>query len=211
MLRLWEPTTGKEIAEAERSGRVAEVLREPSAPVCCSWDLGIASERERDDGSALGVPSGGGPGSGFSTNTQTPASALSITSNGSMTAAGAIAPTGCRMTRRYANLAQARVGSRRSMVSAASLNLCLTSVSRMGLTLLESNSEECGSTWRRLRRASRRSANIARNMTKGQRHLSQLHGVIGPLILLTPRATWLSRRERSRRLRLLHHGLLEYP
>jgi phage terminase large subunit len=33
---------GKEIAEAERSGRVCEVGREPTAPVNCSWDLGIS-------------------------------------------------------------------------------------------------------------------------------------------------------------------------
>jgi phage terminase large subunit len=34
---------GKEIAEAERSGRVCEVGREPTAPVNCSWDLGISN------------------------------------------------------------------------------------------------------------------------------------------------------------------------
>jgi phage terminase large subunit len=33
---------GKEIAEAERAGRVTEVLREPAAPINCSWDLGIS-------------------------------------------------------------------------------------------------------------------------------------------------------------------------
>ena len=33
---------GKEIAEAERAGRVGQVLREPAAPVNCSWDLGIS-------------------------------------------------------------------------------------------------------------------------------------------------------------------------
>ena len=34
---------GKEIAEAERAGRVCEFHREPSAPVNCSWDLGISN------------------------------------------------------------------------------------------------------------------------------------------------------------------------
>ena len=34
---------GKEVAEAERTGRVTEVRREPSAPVNCSWDLGISN------------------------------------------------------------------------------------------------------------------------------------------------------------------------
>jgi phage terminase large subunit len=34
---------GKEIAEAERSGRVGEVTREAAAPLNCSWDLGISN------------------------------------------------------------------------------------------------------------------------------------------------------------------------
>ena len=34
---------GKEIAEAERAGRVTELQREPAAPVNCSWDLGISN------------------------------------------------------------------------------------------------------------------------------------------------------------------------
>ena len=34
---------GKEIAEAERAGRVCSVIREAAAPLNCSWDLGISN------------------------------------------------------------------------------------------------------------------------------------------------------------------------